>query len=58
LLCSVAYGEDEKKKQTKKRVEELGGTTCSGRNAEGDNGWYMYFKDVEGNRFGAYEAKK
>lgn len=44
--------------QTKKRVEELGGQSLSGKNEEGENGWYMYFRDVEGNRFGAYEVRK
>ncbi|KAH8663431.1 hypothetical protein BGZ60DRAFT_411290 [Tricladium varicosporioides] len=44
--------------ETKKRVEELGGVAQSEKNKEGDNGWYMYFKDVEGNRFGIYEVRK
>jgi predicted enzyme related to lactoylglutathione lyase len=43
--------------QTQKRVEELGGTTLSKKEPEGENGWYMYFKDVEGNRFGIYQLK-
>jgi len=43
---------------TQKRVEELGGVTCSAKEPEGENGWYMYFKDVAGNRFGAYQLKK
>jgi len=42
---------------TQKRVEELGGESCSGKEPEGENGWYMYFKDVAGNRFGAYTLK-
>jgi len=42
----------------KERVEELGGKTMSGKEAEGSNGWYMYFLDVEGNRFGIYELRK
>lgn len=44
--------------ETKKRVEELGGVAQSEKNKEGDNGWFMYFKDVEGNRFGIYEVRK
>jgi predicted enzyme related to lactoylglutathione lyase len=36
-------------------VEELGGTTCSGKEKAGDHGVWIYFKDVEGNRFGVYE---
>lgn len=43
--------------QTKERVEELGGKTMSAKEPEGENGWYMYFLDVEGNRFGVYELK-
>ena len=34
------------------------GITCGGKEEEGDNGWFMYFKDVAGNRFGAYQLKK
>ena len=30
----------------------------SGKEKESDHGWYMYFLDVEGNRFGAYELVK
>ena len=44
--------------QTKKLVEELGGKTISGKEKEGDNGWYMFFLDVEGNRFGIYELQE
>ena len=29
----------------------------SGKEKEGDSGWYMYFLDVEGNRFGVYELQ-
>ena len=29
----------------------------SGKEKEGDNGWYMHFLDVEGNRFGVYEMQ-
>jgi predicted enzyme related to lactoylglutathione lyase len=29
----------------------------SGKEKEGENGWYMYFLDVEGNRFGVYELE-
>ena len=30
----------------------------SGKEKEGENGWYMYFLDVEGNRFGVYELEE
>ncbi|KAF2458072.1 hypothetical protein BDY21DRAFT_363640 [Lineolata rhizophorae] len=43
---------------TQKRVEELGGKTASEKKPEGENGWYMFFKDVAGNRFGIYQLKK
>jgi hypothetical protein len=36
----------------------LGGVAVSGKEPEGDNGFYIYFKDVEGNRFRLYELKK
>lgn len=39
-------------------MEELGGKTLGEKEPEGENGWYIYFKDVAGNRFGAYELKK
>ncbi|PMD66841.1 uncharacterized protein K444DRAFT_605837 [Hyaloscypha bicolor E] len=41
--------------EIKKRVEGLGGLSCSGKEKAGDHGMWMYFKDVEGNRFGVYE---
>ena len=44
--------------ETQKHVEELGGKTMSGKEKEGDNGWYMFFLDLEGNRFGIYELAK
>lgn len=37
---------------------ELGGTVMSEKEPESENGYYMYFKDVAGNRFGIYELKK
>lgn len=40
---------------TKKMVLELGGKTVKERTPEGNHGWYVLFKDPEGNRFGAYE---
>ena len=30
----------------------------SEKEPESENGYYMYFKDVAGNRFGIYELKK
>ncbi|KAH7113289.1 Glyoxalase/Bleomycin resistance protein/Dihydroxybiphenyl dioxygenase [Dendryphion nanum] len=39
---------------TEKRVHELGGTTVVGKKREGKTGWFMNFKDPEGNRFAAY----
>jgi hypothetical protein len=44
--------------QTQKKVEELGGKACSEKTPEGENGWYMYIKDVAGNRFGIYQLKE
>jgi len=44
--------------QTKKIIEELGGTTESDKEPVGEFGWYMYFKDVAGNRFSICERKK
>lgn len=44
--------------ETQKKAESLGGKSISGKEPEGDNGYYMYFTDVEGNRFGIYELKK
>jgi len=43
--------------QTKELVEKLGGKSVSEKEKEGKNGWYMYFLDVEGNRFGVYELE-
>jgi predicted enzyme related to lactoylglutathione lyase len=39
----------------KEKIVGLGGTVCSGKEKAGENGLYMLFKDVEGNRFGIYE---
>jgi len=44
--------------ETQKRVEELGGKSLSGKNEEGEHGWFMYFKDVAENRFGIYGIRK
>ncbi|KAG9230711.1 hypothetical protein BJ875DRAFT_144843 [Amylocarpus encephaloides] len=41
-----------------KKVEELGGKIMSGKEKEGDNGWYMFCLDLEGNRFGIYELQE
>jgi predicted enzyme related to lactoylglutathione lyase len=39
-------------------VHELGGTTVLGKTKEGNHGWFMNFKDPEGNRFAAYTMAK
>ena len=44
--------------QTKVEVEKLGGVVMSEKEPESENGYYMYFKDVAGNRFGIYELKQ
>lgn len=36
---------------------KLGGKKVLDKMAEGDNGWFANFVDLEGNRFGVYEAK-
>ncbi|MEO5652250.1 MAG: VOC family protein [Marmoricola sp.] len=38
------------------RIEELGGMAVLGRQAVGDMGWAAYFKDVEGNLMGLFQA--
>ena len=43
------------KSQTKTLVEKAGGSAISGKEAEGESGSYMQFRDVAGNIFGAYE---
>lgn len=52
---STVYYYVESLAETEKKVAELGGSTVKGKTREGDHGWYMHFKDPEGNRFGAYE---
>jgi hypothetical protein len=44
--------------QTQKKIEELGGKLLSGKEPEGEDGFYMYVSDIAGNRFGIYECKK
>ncbi|KAF7117597.1 hypothetical protein CNMCM5793_006689 [Aspergillus hiratsukae] len=39
-----------------KRIHECGGSTCLGRSTEG-HGWFMNFRDPEGNRFGCYQFR-
>ncbi len=39
------------------RIEELGGTVLIGRQHVGDRGWRAYFKDVEGNLMGLFQAR-
>lgn len=41
--------------KTTQKIHSLGGTTVLSKTAEGTNGWFMNFKDPEGNRFGAYQ---
>jgi predicted enzyme related to lactoylglutathione lyase len=40
--------------QVEKKVHGSGGTTVMGKTREGKSGWFMNFKDPEGNRFAAY----
>lgn len=40
------------------KVEELGGMTVLGRQDVGDMGWAAYFKDVEGNLMGLWQARQ
>lgn len=58
VFLTLSRFERSNLRQTKELVEKLGGKTMSGKEKEGDNGWYMYFLDVEGNRFGVYELQK
>ena len=39
------------------RIEELGGMTVLGRQDVGAMGWAAYFKDVEGNLMGLWQAR-
>ena len=39
------------------RIESLGGTTLVGRQSVGDMGYAAYFKDVEGNLMGLWQAR-
>lgn len=39
------------------KVEELGGMTVLGRQDVGGMGWAAYFKDVEGNLMGLWQAR-
>jgi predicted enzyme related to lactoylglutathione lyase len=57
FIISKCYNQADAN-QSQKRVEELGGVTCSEKTPEGENGWFMYLKDVAGNRFGIYEVRK
>ncbi|RLL96750.1 hypothetical protein CFD26_104871 [Aspergillus turcosus] len=38
-----------------KTIHERGGSTCLGKTPESSHGWFMNFRDPEGNRFGCYE---
>ncbi|RFU26565.1 hypothetical protein B7463_g9773, partial [Scytalidium lignicola] len=40
------------------RIKAAGGKSAGEKTPEGENGFYQYFKDVDGNRFGLYELKK
>jgi predicted enzyme related to lactoylglutathione lyase len=39
------------------RIESLGGMTVLGRQDVGDMGWAAYFRDVEGNLMGLWQAR-
>ncbi|MGH3413777.1 MAG: VOC family protein [Marmoricola sp.] len=39
------------------KVEELGGMAVVGRQDVGDMGWAAYFRDVEGNLMGLWQAR-
>ncbi|OOQ86212.1 hypothetical protein PEBR_22428 [Penicillium brasilianum] len=41
-----------------KRIHECGGSTCLGKTPESSHGWFMNFRDPEGNRFGCYEFRR
>ena len=41
-----------------KKIEELGGMAVLGRQDVGDMGWAAYFKDVEGNLMGLWQARQ
>jgi len=43
--------------ETQEKIESLGGKSLSGKEPEGENGWYMYFQDVAGNRFAIYAVR-
>jgi predicted enzyme related to lactoylglutathione lyase len=39
-----------------KEIVKLGGKKVLDKTAERDNGWFANFVDLEGNRFGVFEA--
>jgi predicted enzyme related to lactoylglutathione lyase len=41
-----------------KKIEDLGGMTVLGRQNVGEMGWAAYFKDVEGNLMGLWQARE
>ncbi|KAG2024232.1 hypothetical protein GB937_003879 [Aspergillus fischeri] len=41
-----------------KRIHERGGSTCLAKTTESSHGWFMNFRDPEGNRFGCYEVRR
>ncbi|KAF4255704.1 hypothetical protein KXV81_006758 [Aspergillus fumigatus] len=40
-----------------KTIHECGGGTCLPKTPESSHGWFMNFRDPEGNRFGCYEIR-
>ncbi|KAH1622686.1 hypothetical protein KXX16_000017 [Aspergillus fumigatus] len=40
-----------------KTIRECGGGTCLPKTPESSHGWFMNFRDPEGNRFGCYEIR-
>ncbi len=40
------------------KIEHLGGMAVLGRQDVGDMGWVAYFKDVEGNLMGLWQARR
>ncbi|GFF82882.1 hypothetical protein IFM47457_05951 [Aspergillus lentulus] len=41
-----------------KKIHERGGSTCLAKTTESSHGWFMNFRDPEGNRFGCYEFRR
>ncbi|KAL2864810.1 VOC family protein [Aspergillus lucknowensis] len=41
-----------------KIIHDNGGSTCLGKTDESSFGWFMNFRDPEGNRFGCYQIQE